>query len=293
MKKTKTRKSRFFFYLVFLIGLGILAFPLVSQYLYYRASIVQVTSFKAEVKKLDTADIKRRIFLANAYNDALISSKHIDVEDPYSEKDRKEGTAEYARMLEVNEQIGHVSIPKIVQDLPIYAGSSENVLQRGVGHLEATSLPVGGNSTHAVLTAHRGLPTAQLFTDLDKLEIGDKFYVHNIGGTLAYQVDQIKVVEPTNIEDLRIQEGHDYVTLLTCTPYMVNTHRLLVRGFRIDYVEAIEEKEASYFKENDLYKRLFYGTFLVLVILVILFVKLRRKYRKENRYAKKGSPQKT
>ena len=141
-------------------------------------------------------------------------------------------------MLEVREMIGHIEIPKIGQDLPVYAGTSEEVLQKGVGHLEGTSLPVGGNSTHSVLTAHSGLPEATLFTELRKLEIGDKFYIHNIKEILAYQVDQIKVVEPTDFNDLLIDPGHDYVTLLTCTPLMINTHRLLVRGHRVEYVQA-------------------------------------------------------
>ncbi len=266
--------------LIFLVGFGVLAFPLVSQYLYYRASIVEVASFDDGVKKIDKSEIERRVRLAEAYNDSVASGNNIEITDPYSEEERKAGLKEYAKMLEVNEQIGHVRIPKIVEDLPIYAGSSENVLQRGVGHLEGTSLPVGGNNTHAVLTAHRGLPTAKLFTNLDKLEKGDKFYIHYLGGTLAYEVDQITVIEPTDIEQLAVVQGHDYVTLLTCTPYMVNTHRLLVRGHRIEYVEAIEEKETSSFKENQLYKVLFYGTLVLLIILLILFIRLYRKHKK-------------
>ncbi|MEW4355207.1 class C sortase [Streptococcus pneumoniae] len=285
MKKHKSKKwsfskRRFFFTLIFLLGLGTIAFPLVSQYLYYRASIVEVTAFDDGTKKLDKSDIERRIHLAEAYNDSVASGSNIEIKDPYSEEERQEGLKEYAKMLEVNEQIGHVRIPKIVEDLPIYAGSTESVLQRGVGHLEGTSLPVGGNNTHAILTAHRGLPTAKLFTNLDKLEKGDKFYIHYIGGTLAYQVDQISVIDPSEIDKLAVVPGHDYVTLLTCTPYMVNTHRLLVRGHRIDYVEALEEKEAAGYKENQLYKILFYSTLALLIVLLILFVRLYRKQKK-------------
>ncbi|MER0123696.1 class C sortase [Streptococcus sp. ZJ93] len=283
MRKSKKKRlslRQFFFSLIFLAGLGVLAFPLVSQYLYYRASIVQVTAFDEGVKQIDRSEIERRLHLAEAYNDSVAAGSDIQITDPYSEEERKEGLKEYAKMLEVNEQIGHVRIPKIVEDLPIYAGTSENVLQKGVGHLEGTSLPVGGNNTHAILTAHRGLPTAKLFTNLDKLEKGDKFYIHNIGGTLAYQVDQITVIEPSDVEKLAVVPGHDYVTLLTCTPYMVNSHRLLVRGHRIEYVEAIAEKEEASFKENQLYKELFYGTLVLLIILLILFIRLYRKQKK-------------
>lgn len=279
-QRARWSKRRMASFLIFLIGFGVLAFPLVSQHLYYQASIVEVASFDAGVKKIDTSEIERRVRLAEAYNDSVASGSNIDIKDPYSDKEREEGLKEYAKMLEVNEQIGHVRIPKIVEDLPIYAGSSENVLQRGVGHLEGTSLPVGGNNTHAILTAHRGLPTAKLFTNLDKLEKGDKFYIHYIGGTLAYEVDQITVIEPTDVEQLAVVQGHDYVTLLTCTPYMVNTHRLLVRGHRIDYVEAIEEKETSSFRENQVYKVLFYSTLAVVIILLLFIIRLYRKQQK-------------
>ncbi|MTB65078.1 class C sortase [Streptococcus sp. zg-86] len=279
-KQRKWSLRRILSLFIFLVGFGVVAFPLVSQYLYYQASIVEVASFDDGVKKIDKSEIERRIHLAEAYNDSVASGNDIEIADPYSEEERKEGLKEYAKMLEVNEQIGHIRIPKIVEDLPIYAGSSEMVLQRGVGHLEGTSLPVGGNNTHAVLTAHRGLPTAKLFTNLDKLEKGDKFYIHYLGGTLAYEVDQITVIEPTDIEQLAVVQGHDYVTLLTCTPYMVNTHRLLVRGHRIDYVEAIEEKEVSSFKENEVYKVLFYVTLALFIILLILFIRMYRKHKK-------------
>ena len=195
---------------------------------------------------------------------------NITLEDPYTQEEKEAGLAEYARMLEVNEQMGHVQIPKIGLDAPIYAGTSETVLQKGIGHMEGTSLPVGGESTHSVITGHRGLPSAELFTELDELEIGDKFYIKYIGGTLAYEVDQIKVVEPTDFSQITIEEGQDYLTLLTCTPYMVNSHRLLVRGHRTEYVEAIQEKEI---RENQLggnYQELFFIAAAGLVVVLSL-----------------------
>lgn len=201
-------------------------------------------------------------------------------EDPYSEEKKKQGRAEYARMLEVHEMIGHVEIPKINQDLPIYAGTAEEVLQKGVGHLEGTSLPIGGNSTHAVLTAHSGLPEATLFTHLNQLEIGDKFYIHNISETIAYQVDQIKVIDPTNFNDLLIDPGHDYVTLLTCTPIMINTHRLIVRGHRVPYVPAVDEELIRTTKANWIFRILFFIALLLIILLIIYLIKLRRDNKK-------------
>lgn len=174
------------------------------------------------LSELEQEEIDRRLALAHAFNEALNGGAN-EVTDPYSEEEKQEGVAEYARMLEIHEKMGVVEVPKINEKLPIYAGTAEEILQKGVGHLEGTSLPVDGNSTHSVLIAHSGLSTAKLFTDLEKLEIGDKFYIHHIGGTLAYQVNQIKVIKPTDFSDLLIEPGHDYVTLLTCTPTGINT----------------------------------------------------------------------
>ena len=152
--------------------------------------------------------------------------------------------------------------------------------KQGIGHLEGTSLPVGGNSTHSVLTAHRGLPNARLFSQLDQMVVGDKFYIHYIGGTLAYQVDQILVIEPTDFSELLVVPGHDYVTLLTCTPYMINSHRLLVRGHQVDYVPEVEERLIAENKAAYFYKYAFFGTLAVLVfVLFVLFVGWIKKRR--------------
>ena len=212
--------------------------------------------------------------LAHAYNESL-SGEIAD--DPYTRKKQEEGRKEYARMLEVEEMIGHVEIPRIDQDLPIYAGTSEDVLQKGVGHLEGTSLPVGGNSTHSVLTAHTGLPEATLFTHLTELEIGDKFYIHNIEGVMAYQVDQIKVIEPSNFSDLEVVPGHDYVTLLTCTPIMINTHRLIVRGHRVPYVPAVDEELIRTNRANWMFRILFFVALFLILVLIIRLIKLRKE----------------
>ncbi len=190
------------------------------------------------------------------------------------------GRLEYARMLEINELIGHVEIPKIDTDIPIYAGTVEDVLQKGAGHLEGTSLPVGGSSTHTVITAHSGLPTAKLFTDLSKLKVGDKFFIHNLSRVLAYEVDQIRTVEPSNFSDLLIVPHKDYATLLTCTPIMINTHRLLVRGHRVPYNPHEFE---SLNKKN---KKIFWLKTIGFVLLLLII--MRWIYRKIRRKSKKG-----
>ena len=257
--------------LIFLLGLGIFAYPAISNYIYQKTADTVNNDFDEAVAQIDDNTIQENLNLAHAFNVYLSQATgNITLEDPYTQEEKEAGLAEYARMLEVNEQMGHVQIPKIGLDAPIYAGTSETVLQKGIGHMEGTSLPVGGESTHSVITGHRGLPSAELFTELDELEIGDKFYIKYIGGTLAYEVDQIKVVEPTDFSQITIEEGQDYLTLLTCTPYMVNSHRLLVRGRRTEYVEAIQEKEI---RENQLggnYQELFFIAAAGLVVVLSL-----------------------
>ncbi|EQB22971.1 sortase C family protein SrtC.4 [Streptococcus equi subsp. zooepidemicus SzS31A1] len=268
------------FRLIFFVGLLILAFPFVSQWLYYQASHAQINTFERAAATIDRSNIEHRLALARAYNAAL-SGTNTDanqsaITDPYSEEQKKAGQAEYARMLEVKEQIGHVMIPRMNQDIPIYAGSGEENLQRGVGHLEGTSLPVGGESTHAVLTAHRGLPTARLFTDLDKVKKGDRFYIEHIGGKMAYRVDQIKIITPDELKELYMVSGQDYVTLLTCTPYMINSHRLLVRGHRVPYEKKVEQKDIQIYQRRQYLIYIISAILVCIVMLVLLWCKRRR-----------------
>lgn len=288
MKSKKRNKKKLIINLIvgliFLIGLLILLYPQISR-IYYRIDAnQQIADFDNEKNKLNEEEIDRRIKLALAYNDSLINEV---TEDPYSEEEKKRGRAEYARMLEVHEKIGHIQIPKIDTDIPIYAGTSEDVLQIGAGHLEGTSLPVGGNNTHSVITAHSGLPEARLFSDLQKLKIGDKFYLHNIKEILAYQVDSIDIIEPTDFSKLLIVPGHDYVTLLTCTPIMINTHRLLVRGHRVAYVPELEERIIAENKVSFMYRYLFYISLVLIIILLAAVIYLRnKKKRAEKNYLK-------
>lgn len=281
-KKKKAKKSQWFWRVIFLLGIVVLMYPLISRFYYRIDAGEQVEVFKSGKDELSEEEISQRIGLARAFNETLVGQGEY-IEDPYSEEERQAGIAEYARMLEVHEMIGHVEIPKIDQDLPIYAGTSDEVLQKGVGHLEGTSLPVGGNSTHTVLTAHTGLPEARLFTDLTRMEIGDKFYIHNIEGTMAYQVNQILVVDPSNFNDLLVEPGHDYATLLTCTPVMINTHRLLVRGHRVPYVAAVEEPLIRDNKLNYRFRIMFFVAIILILILLSRILKLRRDNRKIER----------
>lgn len=287
--KKKKKKKKWPFVLIFILGLAILAYPIVSR-LYYRIEANnQVSDFQAAKAELDPEEVKRRMDLARAFNESLTNEVS---EDPYSEEEKAAGRAEYARMLELNEKIGHVQIPKIDINIPIYAGTNEEVLQKGAGHLEGTSLPIGGNSSHTVITAHSGLPTARLFTDLSQLEIGDKFYIHNIEGVLAYQVDQILTIDPSNFQDLLIVPGHDYATLLTCTPIMINTHRLIVRGHRVEYIPSVEEKIIADNIASFQYRYLFYISLVIILILLILIFYLRKKKRKAERELKKLNKEK-
>lgn len=237
--------------LFFLAGLSLLLYPFVAnQWNNYRQSRL-ISSYDSTVSQMESEgsiDYEAEWERANAYNEALLPSILPDsfaVAEASDEPDE-----EYMACLNIagDEMMGTVEIPKINIELPIYHTTSEEVLERAAGHLEGSSLPVGGESTHAVISAHRGLPSASLFTDLDQLEEGDHFLLHVLDDTLAYEVDKISVVEPEETQELAVEEGEDLVTLLTCTPYGVNSHRLLVRGHRVPYeLEAIADEQPPLF----------------------------------------------
>ena len=260
--------------LIFVLGLLIAMYPIISNYYYTVENNNEIKDFNEAVSEMPSKEVLERIELAKAYNDTLDPSR---LADPYTEREKK-GVENYARMLEVREKIGFIDVPKINQQIPVYAGTSEDVLQHACGHLEGTSLPIGGKSTHSVITAHRGLPQVKLFRDLDKMEVGDVFYYTNVKETLAYQVDQILVIEPWNFDPVLVVEGKDYMTLLTCTPYMINSHRLLVRGHRIPYVP--EEKEEAEDKAKFNYKDLIVPGFVILLLIIIIFIYIKRRRRR-------------
>ncbi|HEL2591162.1 class C sortase [Streptococcus suis] len=262
--------------LIFVFGLLITVYPLISQFYYRYESDREVESFYEQAQQLPSEEVSKRLEKARAYNQTLDPSK---MQDPYSEEE-KAGIAEYARMLEVKEKIGFVEIPKINERIAIYAGTTEDVLQKGAGHLEGSSLPVGGESTHTVISAHRGLPNASLFTNLDRLKIGDQFYIHNIAETLAYEVDQILVVEPSDFDPVMVQSGEDYATLLTCTPYMINSHRLLVRGHRVPYEPKVAAKQKPIFFLDMLSLSYLIAFLLMLLIFGVLYLRRKRKQQK-------------
>ena len=229
--------------LLFLVGIGIMAYPYASNALYQLRANEQIGALDAAVSKGNSKEYAKELKRAHAYNKRLVGET---VPDVFA---LREGSAnkEYESFLNVGGDLmmGSVDIPVIRAHLPIYHYSTEESLLKGCGHIFGSSLPVGGKSSHAVVTAHRGLPTAKLFTDLDQVELGDKFYVSVLDQTLAYEVDNIEVVAPEETRSLAIKKGKDLVTLVTCTPYGINTDRLLVRGHRVPYEEAEEERAVA------------------------------------------------
>lgn len=217
---------------LFLAGAAVFAYPLISSWLAQKNQARVVQTYQAAIEAEDEAALAEQWALAEEYNENLAGDP---VHDPFVPGSGYALPENYEQVLNVDGVMGRITIPKIGVDLPIYHGTGEEVLQKGVGHIESTSLPIGGEYRHAVLTGHRGLPSAELFTRLDELAVGDEFYIHVLDKTLAYQVDQIATVEPDELEQLVAAPGEDYVTLVTCTPYGINTHRLLVRGVRVPY----------------------------------------------------------
>ena len=221
-----------------LAGLGLLAYPSVATYLSDVNGSYASESYNEFVEEVDQETLDAEWQEAVQYNESLAGNP---VHDPFIEGTGMAMQDNYYDVLDLGNAMGTVEIPKISVSLPIYHGTAEDTLQQGIGHLEGSSMPIGGEGTHAVLTGNTGLAHARMFTDLTELEEGDLFYVHVLDRTLAYRVDQILVVEPEDSEALRRVKGKDYCTLLTCTPYGINSHRLLVRGERTDYIP--EEKE--------------------------------------------------
>ena len=274
--------STIFIILIFLVGLGFISYPTVSNLWNQAHQSRAIATYSKQVEKLDDSENKKMLKAARKYNKSLLKkSDHWKL----SKKDKKK----YESLLDVSGTgiMGYIEVPKIDCSLPIYHGTDEGALQIAIGHLEGSSLPVGGKSTHCVLSGHRGLPSARLFTDLDQMEEGDIFILNILGRKFAYEVDQIKVVLPEEMSDLEIEEGKDLCTLVTCTPYGINTHRLLVRGHRTEYVEkkVEEEKKEVQTKKTDI--RLMIaggaGVLILLIIIIVIVIKRRRKRRNQQR----------
>lgn len=274
--------------LLFLIGLGVVLYPTISNKWndYMHRDLIQ--NLDNEIQDLGTSEKKKMLEDARAYNSTLIGGV---VPDAFLMTDYTPNPI-YQTLLDPTGTgyMGSVEVPSIDVKIPIYHYTTPEVLEKGAGHLPGSSLPVGGESTHAVISAHRGLPSAKLFTDLDRVKKGNTFYLHVLDETLAYEVDNIEVVEPNQTEDLGIVAGQDYCTLLTCTPYGVNSHRLLVRGHRVPYSE-------EQFKEEEVAKaapsrisvlmRILCVVAGIAIALLIVFI-IDRRNRRKRRNAKKG-----
>ena len=287
----KRKLSGILFGLLFLTGFGILVYPTVSnQWNTYRQSRL-ISDYEKVVSDMKPEDYTEEWEAAREFDSTLVQNNIYG--DVFGSDDTQIEDTDYWKVLNVAEDgvMGYLSIPKINVRLAIYHGTAEDVLQTGIGHMNGTSLPIGGESTHSVLAAHRGLPAARLFTDIDQMQQGDMFYIHVLDETLAYQVDQIlDMVEKDDhetLEDaLQIQEGKDQVTLFTCTPYGVNSHRLLVRGTRVPYNGEEETENTpvdSMLRAIQNYYMLYLilglaVTLLVILIMKFLFVRKNKKH---------------
>ena len=279
--------------IIFLAGLSLLLYPFVAnQWNNYRqkqliSGYEQVVSEKEAAEGIDY-DAERK--KAEDYNEALLPCV---LPDSFALAESSGVDPVYMNTLNIagDEMMGSVEIPKINIKIPIYHTTEEEVLNKGAGHLEGSSLPVGGANTHAVISAHRGLPSASLFTDLDQLKEGDHFLIHVLNETLCYEVDKISVVKPEDTTALAVEDGQDLVTLLTCTPYGVNTERLLVRGHRVPYVEEEVKEEKTVLSGSSLHTNyllwVFVGLSVTALFVFVLYLKETKLKRRANKGGKK------
>ena len=270
--------------LLFAAGAGIFLYPAISNYLAERQQTEVIHTYQAKVDEMEQAKLDEAWQEAVEYNENLAGDP---VHDPFVMGSGYVLPDNYEDVLNINGDgvMGYVEIPKIDVYLPIYHGTSEEVLEEGAGHLEMTALPIGGENRHPVISAHRGLPSAELFTRLDEMEIGDEFYIHVLDETLAYEVDQIEVILPEELSLLQPEEDRDLLTLLTCTPYAVNTHRLLVRGTRVPYVESavqdhVDRARADRSWLEEYIHAIVLGVLLLIILGTAAFLIWRRKRKK-------------
>lgn len=269
--------------LLFLTGVGLVLYPVVSDWYIGRHQASVVASYDEEAARLSQEQIETELARAHAYNDSLLGN--VVLTDPFDAEGLAEQNTEYDDLLNINGDgvMGSIDIPRVDIYLPIYHTTDAEVLAKGAGHLKNSSLPVGGTGTHAIISGHTALPSAELFNNLSDVEKGDVFYIHVLNETLAYEVDQIKVVLPDNIEDLFIDRDEDYVTLVTCTPYGINSHRLLVRGRRIPYEEAEAITPVQQVEEGFQYKSAYVAAGVVagaILLAVILSAIIKRRKQK-------------
>lgn len=277
--KKKNHLTTILLIVILLAGLSLLLYPTVADYWNsFRQSQV-ISGYTNEIAGMDNEKYNKMIDEARAYNQSLLTrSNHYLLTD--------EQKTEYDRLLNVSGTgtMGYIEIPSINCSIPIYHGTSDEVLQVAIGHLEWTSLPVGGENTHCVLSGHRGLPSAKLLTDLDKVMIGDLFMLHILSDVFTYEVDQILIVEPDDTQALQIEEGQDLCTLVTCTPYGINSHRLLVRGHRVENVETARKIRITpdAVQIEPLLVAPIVATPVLLVLMVMLLLPKKPKYHLED-----------
>ena len=266
--------------LTLLIGAGLIAYPSFANWWNSFHQSRAVASYAETVANMNTEEYERIISKAQAYNRKLSRSGILWTLDEDEEK-------EYKEQLDIGTSgiMGYIDIPKIDLMLPIYHGIEESILQVAVGHIPGTSLPVGGKGSHCVVSGHRGLPSARLFTDIDKLVEGDSFTITVLNKTLTYEVDQIRTVLPTDLSDLQIEKGKDYVTLVTCTPYGINTHRLLVRGHRIENADGDASVIADALQIEPIYIAPFIAVPILILLIIGMFIMtgMRTRRRREKR----------
>ncbi len=257
---------------VFLVGLSVLLYPTISNYINQKHQSEAIADYDASVAEMSEQDYSAYFDAAEQYNQKLRENP-----DAFYEPDQILG---YEDTLNVSQSgiMGYITIDKLDVHLPIYHGTSATVLEIACGHLKGSSLPIGGESTHSVLSAHRGLPSAKLFTDLDKMEVGDTFTVTILNRVLTYEVDQISIVQPSVTESLQIEEGKDLCTLMTCTPYGINSERLLVRGRRVETEETKKlHVPADAFRMEPLVTAPFLAVPLLLGLLIGMVIRTRKK----------------
>ena len=267
--------------LLFLIGAGLLAYPTFSDWWNSFHQSRAVASYMDSVSSMDVSQYEAILKAADEYNAKLAKT---GIKWMLDKKDRKA----YLAQLNINDSgiMGYIDIPKINIELPVYHGTDEAVLQIAIGHLEGTSLPVGGKGSHCIVSGHRGLPSARLFTDIDKLVEGDTFTMTVLNRTVTYEIDQIRIVEPTDLSDLQIEKGKDLCTLVTCTPYGINTHRLLVRGHRIANVQGDANVVADAMQIESAYIAPFLAVPFLILLTIGVFIWTGRMRRRNQSAAR-------
>lgn len=279
--KIAANRAKIIFIIIFLIGFAVSIYPFVAGAFmsHDQSSIVQ--TYSANTKSITKEQRQQMLEEAKQYNDVLYQTNGAVVGNSQELLSHDS----YMQLLNISDNgvMATLEIPKIDVDLPIYHGTDDDVLSIGVGHLEGTSLPVGGKSTHCVLTGHRGLPSSKLFTRLDEMEKGDYFYIDVLGKTLAYEISDIEVIEPEEVDLLSIENGKDEVSLITCTPYGINTHRLIVTGERVPYKKRVKDEIKSAIPSiRELLFMVLPFFFLAILIWMIWKQRKEKKHAKEN-----------